>query len=142
MASSLNTLAQYSNQEFPFVTIPEFGTLSAKAQQRTGAICTYLLPVISFEQRIKWEYYSSSINQNVEKWVERILDVQDDYTYFHGPLPQNRTWFTSDVIYSYTEDMIPYMMSRGDDRMDIYLPEWHKFPLVITDSTPPANWGK
>jgi hypothetical protein len=142
LASSVTNLAIYSGQKFPFVTIPEFGILAAKAQQQTGALCTYLLPVVPFHQRVSWEIYSAGYNPNVRKWVNPTLDLQDNYTYFYGTKPQNKTWSTSDFIYSYTEEFIPYMESRGDDRLDVYLPEWHKFPLVTTESTPAANWGK
>jgi hypothetical protein len=142
LASSVTNLARYSDQKFPFVTIPEFGNLVAKAQQRTGAICTYLLPVISFQQRLAWENYSSAHNPNVGMWVNPTIDIQDHYTYFYGPMPQNKTWSTSDFIFSYTEESIPYMESQVDDRLDVYLPEWHKFPFVATEDLPAANWGK
>ena len=140
LATSIISIANHSNQQFPFVTIPEYGMLVARGQQLTGAVCTYLMPVITFDERLSWEYYTSGFNPHVRDWVVPTQAMQENYTFYYGPRPQNETWQTSDIIYSYDGDgTIPYNTPRPD-RLDIYLPEWHKFPLAMTVD-PPANWG-
>jgi hypothetical protein len=131
-------IAAHSNQKFPFVSIPEFAIIAAKAQQMTGTICITLLPVINLDQRGDWELYSAGNNSNLAAWVDKTLDLQDNYKNFFGPMPQNKTWESAEGIYDDQGD-IPQNVSRLD-RLPIFLPEWHVFPLVMT-SYYPANLG-
>ena len=132
-------IARSSNQSFPFVTIPHFGNIVAKSAPLTAAVVTNLLPVINFTQRADWETYASGKNRYLQSWVNETLDLQDTWSSFYGPMPQNRTYEYHDVVHGDFED-IPYNVSRPD-RLDILLPDWQKFPLVMGDYYP-ANWGK
>jgi hypothetical protein len=133
------SIARSSNQSFPYVTIPEYGVHVAKALSLTGALGTYLLPVVSSEHRSEWERYAARKNGNVEAWVNKSLYLQDAWDKFYGPMPQNFTWESKDIIHG-DFGIIPYNESRND-RLDLLLPEWHKFPLVMTLYSP-VNWGK
>jgi hypothetical protein len=131
-------IAYNTNQKFPYVSIPEFAVLAAKTQQMIGTICLTLLPVVSYDQRAEWEQYSSENNTHIGAWVNKTLDLQDNYKHFFGPMPQNKTWESAQVLYDDESD-IPQNVSRPD-RLPIFLPEWHRFPLVIS-SYYPANYG-
>jgi hypothetical protein len=139
LAASFITIARASNQTFPFVTIPQYGIHVSKTVLSTGALCTYFLPVIHFDQRDEWELYAAGNNTHLSSWVEESLDFQDIYSKFYGPMPQNRTWDAYDVIHGDFAD-VPYNVPRPN-HLDVLLPGWHKFPLVMTDYYP-ANWGK
>jgi hypothetical protein len=138
LASSMVVIAFNTNQKFPFVSIPEFAVIAAKTQQMTGAISMTLLPVVSYDQRADWEIYSSDKSSHIGAWVNKTLDLQDNYRNFFGPMPQNKTWESAEVLYD-DEGDIPQNVSRPDC-LPIFLPEWHRFPLVMS-SYYPANWG-
>jgi hypothetical protein len=139
LANTIHTIAMKTNQSFPFVTIPEYGMHIAKAMAFTGAIETSILPVVKFDQRREWEVYSARNNTNLLSWVNASQKMQERWGGFYGPKPQNYDWTESDIIYS-DFGKIPYNQSRPG-RPDVYLPEWHKFPLVPR-LYPPANFGK
>lgn len=145
LALTAITTAIMSNQTFPFVTMPNFGIHVAKTQQLTAGVCTYLNPVVHFNQRLEWEKYSASNNTHLRSFVNEALHIQDTWEYFYGPMPQNYTWQGHDVIHGDDYENggfydIPYNNSQPG-RLDIHLPFWHRFPLVIT-SYHPQNWGK
>jgi hypothetical protein len=104
----------------------------------TGAIETSILPVVRFDQRREWEEYAARNNTNLLLWMKYSQNIQDKWTKFYGPMPQDYQWNESDVIYG-DFGTIPYNETRTE-RPDVYLPEWHKFPIVPR-LYPPANFG-
>jgi type II secretory pathway pseudopilin PulG len=50
--------AKMSNQTWPFVTMPDFAIRLAKILPLTDAIAVNVLPVVTAENREKWEAYS------------------------------------------------------------------------------------
>jgi hypothetical protein len=139
LATAFVIIARNTNQSFPFVTIPQYGLQVAKNNQITGSLCTSFMPVISFAQRHQWELYSAGNETNVNSWVDETLALQDNYKHFYGPLPQNKSWESHDTIYGDYGDL-PYNVSRSD-RLDIHLPGWQEFPLIMINDYP-SNWGK
>lgn len=139
------TAARMSNQTFPFVVIPEFGMHVVKTQSFTGAIATYFNPIVTFDQRLEWERFSSRNGTALPSYVDTTIHLQDKWNNFLGPRPQLYDWPSSDVIWG--DDMvnggsmdIPYNLSRSD-RLDVHIPVWQVFPVVMS-SYYPANWGK
>jgi hypothetical protein len=151
LALSITAIARGTNQKFPFVAIKEYGLHVSKSMPMTKAFGTYLAPVVTFEQRSAWEIYSSrnpsqnsslynTENSFLEEYVTETVRLQESWSnHYHGPKQDKVNWPSSDVIYSDFGD-IPYNTPR-DGIPDILLPEWLKFPLVMT-SYSPANWGK
>jgi hypothetical protein len=138
LAMSFVSVARISNQSFPFVSIPQFGIHVSKTIPLTGGLITNLIPVIKFEQREEWERYAAANNSYLSVWVEESFRLQDKWSNFYGPMPQNKTWQSNDVIHSDFGD-IRYNVSRSG-RLDVYLPSWQSFPLVL-NSYYAANYG-
>lgn len=149
LASTIVSLAHASRQKFPFVTIPEYGVHVAKMLSTTAAITTNYVPVVSTgTQRNEWEQYSSSGNAtknlHLKKYLDTTIHIQDTWKHFYGPLPQNETWASRDVIYNKDGD-IPYDddgASNEDGKLNVNLPNWHTFPFISNSMESPANWGK
>jgi hypothetical protein len=97
MAMTFHNIADITNQTFPFVTIPKHGLYVAKSMPFTGAVCTYLLPMVRFDQREQWETYAAGNNTSLPSWVNEALHMQDHWTGFYGPMPQNYSYTSYDT---------------------------------------------
>lgn len=139
LALSVVSIARSSDQKFPFVTIPEFGSYAAKVAPLTGALTTSLVPIVRYEQRLEWEEYAAGNNTYLKTYVDASHHLQDAWSQYYGPKSQDYSWTSRDIIYGENGN-IPYNTARPN-RSDILLPNWHTFPLVA-NSSPPANWGK
>jgi hypothetical protein len=135
----ITTMANSTNQTFPFVRVHQFAAHAAKFLPQTGASIIYFIPIVPFESRLEWEQYAARNNTELPIFVTETLDYQENWSNFPGPLPQNYTWPSSDAIFSDFGD-IPYNVSRPDG-VEAHLPMWQTFPLIMT-VYPPANWGK
>jgi hypothetical protein len=80
LALSFSTMARISGQEFPFVTVPDYGMQIAKSMPLTSAICTSLLQVVRFDQRTEWETYAARNNTHLVPHVEETLALQENWT--------------------------------------------------------------
>jgi hypothetical protein len=80
MAMTFSNIANIMDQRFAFVTIPQYGLYVAKSMPFTTAVCTYLLPIVSFDQRMQWEDYAARNNTNLESWAQETLNIPDHWT--------------------------------------------------------------
>jgi hypothetical protein len=64
--------ARASNQTWPFVATPDFAVLASKARLQSDAIILSVTPVVTKENRRKWEAFSME-NQG---WVNESMRVQ------------------------------------------------------------------
>jgi hypothetical protein len=161
---SFSTMARISGQNFPFVTIPDYATQVAKSMPLTSATCTYLIPIVRFDQRMEWEKYAARNNTYLAPWVEESIELQSNWigkwiganlpSYqactlkandrllgFPGTSPPTTNWISNDAIYALHGDL-PYNITSYPDRFDVVLPEWQKFPVVLLEGSYPANFGK
>jgi hypothetical protein len=70
---SLVSSAKAQNEEWPFVTIADYGVRVAKMLPLTDAFWTTVLPVVAPTDKEKWENYSRAH----DGWVEENFHVQD-----------------------------------------------------------------
>lgn len=142
------TAARISNQTFPFVYVPDFGKHVAKVAPIMGGTCTYFCPLVKLNERKEWEQFASGNNTAfLPAYVEETIQLQDEYPFYYGPKPQNYSWEFHDTIYRDDYDNPPFSdvvqvkKNSRPDMLDMYLPDFLRFPLVMT-SYYPANWGK
>ena len=135
LATSFVISAETSNQTFPFVRIPKYAAQVAQVLQLTGAVQTYLSPIVKPKQRLAWEAYASSQNDNIWHSINETLDFQKNFDQFDGPMPDEYNWTFIDTIYSDTGE-IPYNSTQP-----VYLPQWESFPIVMKWYAP-GNYGK
>ena len=138
LATSFVTMAQMSNQTFPFVRITNFAAQVARTLQTTNAVTTSLTPVVRPDQRREWEQFASSTNPtNATIWkiINETFDYQRNFHEFYGPDPNTYQLQFRNRIYS-DYGVVPYNVT---DR--IFIPGWQSFPLV-TRTYAAANFGK
>jgi hypothetical protein len=83
----LVTHAKETNQTWPFVTMSDFGIRVAKLLLLTDVILVTALPVVTPDQRRKWEAYSVAHDY----WVDDCVSVQETWDWYRGPLERHET---------------------------------------------------
>jgi hypothetical protein len=73
------TIANITNQTWPFVTLPDFAIHAAKLRALSDGLYVSLQPVVNNEQRLPWEKYA----RENSGWVNesRLLQESDEYYY-------------------------------------------------------------
>lgn len=119
--------AKKSGEEWPFVTLPEFGIQAAKVLSQSTAFTVGFAPLIMpGQQRLLWENYT----KDNDGWVEENLDVMSRDPNFHGPILEE--YYTSYEIFDYSGQPVPYNLTRA------LQPNWQTYPTV--PYYPPFNW--
>jgi hypothetical protein len=77
--------ADFTNQSWPFVTMPNFAVRMAKVLPLTDAIIINVLPYVKNELRAEWEAYTVSQHG----WVEQSMKIQDHWEGYYGPIVYN-----------------------------------------------------
>ena len=86
-ATSILSYARETNQSWPFVTVPDFAIRGAKLLSLSSAFYVNTYPLVTFEQREKWEYYSAMNNE----WVDESIEIQENHDGYTGPIIKNYT---------------------------------------------------
>jgi hypothetical protein len=73
MAFNMVSSARSSGEDWPFVTIPDFGVRAAKVLALTEVAFLAVHPLVSDEEREQWENYTAS-NNNWVSLVHLFLD--------------------------------------------------------------------
>ena len=79
LASSFVTIAQATNQTFPFVRIPNFAALVARTIQLTNAVSTAFAPVVQPEFRKKWEKSTAPNSSNAWSIINETINYQRNF---------------------------------------------------------------
>jgi hypothetical protein len=82
LAVMLVAHAKETNQTWPFVTLPNYGIRAAKLLLLTDALSLSFLPVVSPDNRRKWEAYSLDNND----WVNDCVAMQESWDWYNGPI--------------------------------------------------------
>ena len=85
LAVTLVSYARDKNEEWPFVTLPDFGPRMAKLLPLTDAFTLTVLPIVKPHQREKWESYSIQNDQ----WVNQSITLQETWDGYNGPISYN-----------------------------------------------------
>jgi hypothetical protein len=116
-ATGLVSLAEQSNQTWPYVTASHFPVQSAKILTLSKGILFTTYHYVEHSQRTSWSRYAVSN----DAWVEESLDVQEaalNKTYF-GPIDRN--WSKSEDIYRTFEETF---------ESDFYMVGWQQYPII------------
>jgi hypothetical protein len=93
--------ARASGDEWPFVTIPNFGVRMSKFLAPSHSLAITILPIVTTDQREEWEEYSVTH----DSWVNETIAVQDAWDQYYGPVVYD--WKPNRVIFDDNGD-IPY----------------------------------
>jgi signal transduction histidine kinase/CheY-like chemotaxis protein len=119
----LVSYATYTDQKWPFVTLPDFGKRLAKIQTLAKGAVVTIYPLVTLEQREQWQNYSLQHDD----WVQEGIDLQANDTKYHGKIVSE--YETYGVIHN------NYGPSEGPGP---FLPQWQRAPVVPIYS--PYNW--
>ena len=96
---SMVSYAQASNQEWPFVVIPDFAVRADKVRTLASGVFINLYPLVTDEQRLEWENFTS-IPEN-HAWVNETIALQESNPNNKWPIVWNYT--NINVIHGYDE---------------------------------------
>ena len=134
LASSFVTIAQATNQTFPFVRIPNFAALVARTIQLTNAVSTAFAPVVQPEFRKKWEKSTAPNSSNAWSIINETINYQRNFRQFYGPMPEEYNWTFADTMYS------DYGPVPDNETSRFFLPAFQAFPLEMR-VYPPFKYG-
>jgi hypothetical protein len=100
----VSTVRNDNKTSWPFVTVPNFAVRKAKLLPFTAALNINVLPLVTAEERFRWEAYTL-FNDD---WVNENMAFQEQWEGFHGPVVYNGT--TNPVIHGDFGDL-PYNSS-------------------------------
>lgn len=127
------SMAQISNQTWPFVTIPNLEVRTGKIRKLANSVVMIMYPFVTTGQRPEWERYSA---ENGPHWVDESLNIQQHTSHFTGPIIRDyETW---NVIHRNDEYEKPNAGEFGTAADGPYLPQWQHSPVVPTWQ--PYNW--
>jgi len=121
----LVSYAKYSDSDWPFVTLPDYGVRAAKIRSLSKAFFFAQNHLVTNATRDRWEAYSL---QN-DMWTDEVLEVQLGDANYHGVHVSNYTPYGK--IYYHDG-------SRPSQGPGPFLPSWSCYPLVPI--YPPYNW--
>jgi len=88
---TITSLANATNQSFPFVTIPDFEVRGANTRVQSGSQILYYFPLVTDENREAWEDYSMQHRSQVDVAFARdtYMRQQQDAAFGIKPTPMN-----------------------------------------------------
>jgi hypothetical protein len=89
----VSTVRNDDETSWPFVTIPNFAVRMSKLLPFMAALNINVLPLVTVEERFRWEAYTLFNND----WVNENMAFQEHWEGFHGPVVYNGT--TNPVIH-------------------------------------------
>jgi len=106
------SFARFTNQTWPYVTIPDFAVRAAKIRAISSAVTLIIYPFVKPNERQEWEAFAARNNQ----WVDESIDVQSRDDTYHGPILREYETFDFIHTYDYAEN--------GTSSKGPYLPIW------------------
>lgn len=132
--ASIVSMAQVTNQEWPFVTVPNWAARAGKIRSLTGAMFLNIYPLVEDHQREAWENYTSYNND----WVYETQEAQESDPTYEGNTSVADWYENWDVIHGYDEFYKDNAGEFGTNRSGPYLPYWQVTPVLLYD--PVYNW--
>ncbi|CAB9525293.1 Receptor-type guanylate cyclase gcy [Seminavis robusta] len=130
--------AKASSNQFPFVTIPDFGVQAAKVLSSSAFFYMGTYIKVANDERVDWENYTSDATNTY--WLEEnIQQVQVDDPNYHGPIVDDE-YSTSNFLFNYNDEFLPEVVPYNDTS-NYYLPSFQHYPSVPDPYYPPYNWN-
>ena len=82
MATMMISHAKSSNDEWPFVTLPNFANHASKIRSMSIGMLLWSAVIVSYDNRIAWESYADE-NRG---WVNSTIGIMETDPNYHGPL--------------------------------------------------------
>ena len=138
---SMLAQAEDSGQTYPYVTVNNFGVQAGKFLKNSGAKYISTFVMVPKDERLKWENYTSTHNQ----WVNRSIEIQSRDPGYTGPeitqefIEENYKG-SYDLIHDYDEAIFGWggNSTDGVDHQGPFLPVWQVAPVIPID--PIYNW--
>lgn len=132
-AASLTSIANATNQTWPFVVIPDFAVRAEKIRSMSQAVVVYTYHFVKPHQREEWQNFTARVGK---AWVDESIAVVEDYQGMPWQIIWNYTLF--DVIHDYGEFEKENPGVDGLNTTGPWLPMWQNQPTIA--HIPPYNW--
>ncbi|KAL7559966.1 hypothetical protein ACA910_022456 [Epithemia clementina (nom. ined.)] len=71
MSTAMTSFALYTNQSFPFVTIPDFALRGSDVRAQANALVIHYMPLITDDNRFEWEEYALANRFQIDEAFEQ-----------------------------------------------------------------------
>ena len=92
MADSIRTLALATEQEFPFVTVPDFAVSGSNMRVQADAVLAEWAPLVTDDQRLEWEKYALANRNHIVEAYNEDETLRDRQNKKFGLLALNATF--------------------------------------------------
>ena len=130
---SIASLASATNQEWPFVVVPDFAVRAEKIRSLANAVYVNTYTLVQPNQREEWENFTSQYGASMVK--ESIAAIED---FDRADWPIVWDYDLWNVIHDYDEFEKENPGEDGVDTMGPWLPMWQTQPIISYE--PPYNW--
>jgi hypothetical protein len=79
LAMTITTVAKVSNQTFPFVNVPGFGSHVSKIASIVGTLSTTYCALVRFEACDEWEVFASGNSSALPQYTKETMQFQEKY---------------------------------------------------------------
>ena len=77
MATAITSIAMATQQQFPFVTVPDFEMRGADVRTQTGGLIVHYMPIVEDEQREEWEEYALANRGHIDQAYDSDLEQRN-----------------------------------------------------------------
>jgi len=91
LSVTITSLAQATNQTFPFVTIPDFEVRGANTRIQSGSHILYYFPLVTDENRVAWEDYAMQHRSHADVAFSRDTYMRQQQDLSLGITPTSPT---------------------------------------------------
>jgi len=130
---SITSLASATNQNWPFVVIPDFAVRAEKIRSLANAVYVNTYTFVQPNERKEWENFTA---QNGESMVNESIAAIENFDGMDWPIVWDYSLW--DVIHDYDEFEKEYPGEVGTDTLGPWLPMWQIQPTIAYE--PPYNW--
>jgi len=131
--ASITSLAAATNQQWPFVVVPDFAIRAEKIRSLVNAVYVSTYNVVQPNERGEWERFTA---KHGESMVNESIAAIEAFNGADWPIVWNYTLW--DVIHSYDEFEKENPGEFGIDSKGPWLPMWQTQPTISYE--PPYNW--
>mmetsp|Transcript_1718 Transcript_1718/g.4427 ORF Transcript_1718/g.4427 Transcript_1718/m.4427 type:complete len:967 (-) Transcript_1718:770-3670(-) len=130
---SITSLASVTNQEWPFVVVPDFAVRAEKIRSLANAVYVSTYNLVQPNQRNEWEKFTAEKGESI---VIESITALEDFDEKQWPVVWNYTLW--DVIHDYDEFEKENPGQVGVVTPGPWLPMWQTQPTISYE--PPYNW--
>lgn len=130
---SITSLASATNQDWPFVIVPDFAVRAEKIRSLANAVYVNTYNLVQHDKRKEWENFTA---QNGKSMINESIAAIENFDGMDWPIVWDYNLW--DVVHDYSEFEKENPGQVGVDTPGPWLPTWQIQPTISYE--PPYNW--